>query len=278
MNHRTTSVVSGVFVLALLGACSNAGLIDEVERAAPAGSDFSKALHSEYVALAKSEEAEGDLSDARHFILKAKTAAAGKAVVADDFKARDVRGTGEEKALKAARAQLDGALKGGAAKRKPKAAAKAQGMFDCWMQESEENIQPADIARCREGFKMALADLGPAKKKKKKKKAASGSPFTVYFKFNSTDLTEDSQGALYDIMQKVRSHKPKTVQVIAHTDLSGSGKYNKALSEMRAKAVEKLLKGAGAKKINVSAMGDGNPIVDTKKPNQTNRRAVIIFK
>ena len=126
---------------------------------------------------------------------------------------------------------------------------------------------------------MALAAIGPAKKmKKKKKKVASGSPFTVYFKFDSDNLTEASEGAVFDIMQKVRSHKPKTVHIVSHADLVGTAKYNKALSEMRAITLQKLIKDAGAKKVSVSAMGDTNPIVDTKKPNQTNRRAVIIFK
>lgn len=280
MNPKLMTCFSGACVLALLAACSNAGMIRNVERSQVSEDAFAKALHGEYVALAKAEEAEGDQRDAVHFINKAKVAAEGKQVAADDFTARDVRGTSEEKALKAAHAQLTSALKGGAAKRNPKAAAKAQGMFDCWMQEAEEDIQPADIARCRDGFKVAMAALGPAKKAKKmsKRKVASGSPFTVYFKFDSTDLTDASNGAMFDIMQKIGSHKPKTVSVVAHSDQAGNSKYNKALSEMRAFALEKLLKGAGAKQVNVVAKGDSEPIVDTKKPSQTNRRAVIIFK
>ena len=280
MIAKNLIVIPGVFALALMGACSNAGLIEEVERSKPAGDEFAQALHGEYVALARSEEAEGDQRDAMHFINKAKVVATGKAVAADDFTARDVAGTGDEAALKAARSQLDDALKGGAAKRNPKAAAKAQGMFDCWMQEAEEDVQPSDIAKCRDGFKVAMAAIGPAKpaKKKKKAKVASGSPFTVYFKFNSADLTDSSHSALYDIMQKVGSHKPKTVSIVAHSDLSGASDYNKALSGLRAAALQKLLKGAGAKTITTAAMGDAEPIVNTKKPNQTNRRAVIIFK
>ena len=74
------------------------------------------------------------------------------------------------------------------------------------------------------------------------------------------------------------NNKPKTVHIISHADLAGAAKYNKALSEMRGIALQKLIKDAGAKKVSVSAMGDTNPIVNTKKPNQTNRRAVIVFK
>jgi len=280
MSSRILRWTFAASVLALFSACSNADLIREVERSKTDGDAFSKALHSEYIALAKSEEAEGDQRDALHFVNKAKTAAAGKAVAADNFKNRDIGGASDEAALKAAHTQLTNALDGGAAKRNPKAAARAQSMFDCWMQEAEEDIQPKDIARCRKGFEVAMASLGSAKqaKKKSKRKVASGSPFTVYFKFDSTDLTDASNGAMFDIMQKIRSHKPKTVSVVAHSDLAGDSKYNKALSEMRAFAVQKLLNGAGAKQVNVVAKGDSEPIVDTKKPSQTNRRAVIIFK
>jgi outer membrane protein OmpA-like peptidoglycan-associated protein len=128
--------------------------------------------------------------------------------------------------------------------------------------------------------KMAKKEMAakPKKKKKKKKRPASGTPFTVYFKLNSVDLTEKSQGDLFDIMQKVRVYKPKTVEVIAHTDLSGSPAGNLKISKERADALAKQLKSAGAKKVVAMGVGSAEPIVDTKKPNQANRRAIIIFK
>jgi OOP family OmpA-OmpF porin len=122
------------------------------------------------------------------------------------------------------------------------------------------------------------AKAAPAKKKKKKKRPASGSPFTVYFKYDSTDMTEASHGSVFDIMQKVRSHKPKRVEIIAHADRPGSDDYNMNLSQERADALAKIFKGAGAKKIKALGVGETDPIVDTDKPSQTNRRAIITFK
>jgi outer membrane protein OmpA-like peptidoglycan-associated protein len=268
--------------LGALGACtySNTALINEVEKAQLTGDTFSRSLHAEYLNLAKAEAAEGDRRDARHFAMKAKTAAAGKPVAADNVEARDIKGTKDEKSLQGARADLDKAMKLGAAKRNPRIAANAQSMYDCWIQEAEEDVQPGDIKTCRNQFKTAMTLLAAEKTKvrKKRKLPASGSPFTVYFKFDSDKLTNSSEGAIFDIMQKVGMFKPKAVQIIAHTDLSGASPYNQTLSERRAAALEKYLKGAGAKKINVSAKGDTTPIVNTKKPNQTNRRAVIVFK
>lgn len=125
---------------------------------------------------------------------------------------------------------------------------------------------------------MAKKADAPKKKKKKKKKPASGSPFTVYFKQNSSELTEKSQGAMFDIMQKVRSHKPKSVHIVAHTDLTGSAAANKKMSEKRAANLAKKMKGAGAKVVTTEAVGDTQPIVDVKGPSAANRRGIIIFK
>jgi len=116
------------------------------------------------------------------------------------------------------------------------------------------------------------------KKKKKKKKAPSGSPFTVYFKQNSAELTEKSQGSMFDIMQKVRVYKPKSVHIVAHTDLTGSAEANKKMSEKRAANLAKKMKGAGAKTVTTEAAGDTQPIVNVKGASAANRRGIIIFK
>jgi len=126
------------------------------------------------------------------------------------------------------------------------------------------------------------ASTGAAKpapaKKKKKKLPASGSPFTVYFKYDSTDMTEDSHGTIFDILQKVAIYKPGLVEIIAHADKPGTDDYNMNLSQERADALAKMFKGAGAKKLKALGVGEKEPIVDTEKPSQTNRRAIITFK
>ncbi len=268
------ALLAGAASMLILGACSNAELIKQVELTKPTGTNFDKSLHDKYVKLAKAEEKEGDLGDARHFILKAKAAAAGQSVTPDNLPQRNVTG-GDAKAIAAARPMLIKALSGSKAKKMPDVAAEAQTSFDCWVQEAEEGIQPKDIAACRKAFDVALAKLGTVKKKKST--AASGSPFTVFFKFDKTALTNESEGALFDIMQKVRVHKPKKVHIIAYTDLSGKNPYNDKLAELRAQALAKKIKGAGAKVVTTAAPGPKDPIVDTTKPNQSNRRAIIIF-
>ncbi len=114
--------------------------------------------------------------------------------------------------------------------------------------------------------------------KKKKKLPPSGSPFTVYFKQNSVEMTEKSQGAIFDIMQKVRVYKPKSVHIVTHADRTGSAAANKKMTEKRAADLAEKMKGAGAKNITTEAMGDTQPAVDVEGPSAVNRRGIIIFK
>ena len=257
----------------ILGACTSAEDVEQAASATATGSAFNKDLHKGYVGLAKAELKEGDQADAKHFALKAKEAAANKLVAPDDFKIRTISGP-EDKTLKDARVRLVSALDSAEANKKPATAAKAQTMFDCWMQEQEEGWQQNDIAACRKGFEKAMAALGP----KKTKKVASRSPYTVYFRFDKAELTERSEGALFDIMQDVRLNKPKKVIVSAYTDLSGKKGYNLKLAEKRAAMLKAKLEAGGAKNVEVLAKGAVDPLVDTQKPNQSNRRALIVFK
>jgi outer membrane protein OmpA-like peptidoglycan-associated protein len=111
----------------------------------------------------------------------------------------------------------------------------------------------------------------------KKELPPSGSPFTVYFKNNSPDMTEKSHSDFYDILTKVGTYKVEEVTVRIYSDLTGSPAYNKKLAEQRGKYFEEALKDAGAKKINIEAIGAADPVVDKKGKVDANRRAVIVF-
>ena len=64
--------------------------------------------------------------------------------------------------LTEARARLTAALDASGRSKAPKHAAHAQVMFDCWVEEQEENIQPEDIAACRDAFFIAIAAVEEA--------------------------------------------------------------------------------------------------------------------
>ena len=255
-----------------LGACSSARMVDEAASAKPAGSAFNQNLQKEYVALAKSELDQGDRRDAEHYAMKALSASKGNSVTPDTVAARDL-GSADTKALNDARTRLTAALAGSEAAKKPADAAKAQSMFDCWLEQQEEGWQQADIDACHKGFDTAMAALAP-----EKMAAKPAEPQTVYFKFDSDELIPKSQGELADLIREVKLAKPKAVQIISYTDLSGDKAYNAKLAAMRGKSIEEKLKDAGAQVIKVDARGPVEPVIDTEKPNQQNRRAVIIMQ
>ena len=138
------------------------------------------------------------------------------------------------------------------------------------------------------GFLGACASMEEGMKGEKKAEAKpaaakpklppSGSPFTVYFKNNSVDLTEKSHGDLFDILQKVGTYKVKEVSISVYSDMTGSAAYNKKLAEKRGKKLEEEFKEAGAKKVDVNAVGAADPVVERKGKVDANRRAVISFK
>jgi outer membrane protein OmpA-like peptidoglycan-associated protein len=122
------------------------------------------------------------------------------------------------------------------------------------------------------------AEAKPAAKPAEKKKLPpSGSPFTVYFKNNSVDLTEKSHSDFYDILTKVGTYKVQEVNVRVYSDLTGSQAYNKKLAEKRGEWLKDAIKDAGAKKINIEPVGAADPLIDKKGKVDANRRAVIVF-
>ena len=146
--------------LAMLTACSAID-IDKTRMMASKGTPFQKALHKEYAELAFLEDDEGDSEDAIYFNNKAMMSAAGNKV--DPQKIKECKLPGDSKwELDAARRALIAELLSGGKEKMPAKAARAQAMFDYWMQEKEENDQPKDIARCRSAFDQALKDLGNA--------------------------------------------------------------------------------------------------------------------
>ena len=264
-------VACAVGALFILGACSSSREVSEAAALTPTGSGFSQNLHKDYVALAESELKQGDRGSATHYASKAKQAASGQAVAPDEVASRSIDPP-VSTTLSDARTRLVTALGSPEATKKPEAAAKAQTMFDCWMEQQEEGWQYDDIAACRKGFDTAMLTLAPEKVAEKTPERQ-----VVHFKFDSTELTEQSHAQMADLVREVQLAKPKSVQILSYTDLSGDKIYNAKLAAMRGKSIEDKLKDAGAEVINVDARGAVDPVVDTPKPNEQNRRAVIIF-
>ncbi len=275
--------------LLMLSGCSQFVDTDSVSMMAPKGSAFQNALHKEYVALALAEKQEDDGDDAVYFINKAKSAAMGESVGPQPLEERGLPESAKGDLAKA-RLQLVNKLWKGATEVTPAAAARAQAMFDCWMQEQEENNQPAHIAACRTEYEKAYALLGtpapkvskPAMEKPAKQMVKLPFPYHVYFATDSADLDGAAMTVVKQAFADFNLHKPTTVELSGHADTVGNAKYNEGLARHRAIAVRNELIKLGMLRETVvrTSFGENQPAVKT--PDNTeeefNRVVKITFK
>jgi OmpA-OmpF porin, OOP family len=227
------------------------------EAAEPKGSEFNRRLYEGYLALAAAEREEYDWADSGAFSKKALAAAEDQDVTPDSLYDRKLPADARDE-LSAARKDLIDLLQKGARNKAPGSAAEAQVSFDCWMQEQEENRQPADIATCRERFQAALAQFKTAKQ------SPSVGSHIVYFKTGSADFGKAQLEKLMKAAALAKGNSAK-VLVSGHADSAGSSAKNDALSEARAKAVADLLISAGVKaeRIEAEHYGAARPAVET---------------
>lgn len=127
-----------------LGACesrNSAGTLAASDESAP----ILEQLHQQYSELALRERSEGNPVSARHFERKATMAAAGTAVAPDapmDAPSRELH--------------LRLSASSAAAESMPAAAARAQVMYDCWLEEYVQAVDPDEIAACMQAFERAM--------------------------------------------------------------------------------------------------------------------------
>jgi outer membrane protein OmpA-like peptidoglycan-associated protein len=89
--------------------------------------------------------------------------------------------------------------------------------------------------------------------------------FTLSFRFDSEELTEDGKQLLPAVLQSVKSYPAPEVVVIGHTDTTGTPQSNAELGLRRANAVRALLVQAGLNPaaIDVRSHGEGELLVPT---------------
>ncbi len=279
--------VTCAMVLPFLAACSSID-INATRAMKSVGSEFQQSLHFQYAELAFAEDKEGDAEDAVHFNEKAMAAARGEAVLPQAISERKIPAHAL-KDLTAARARLSDALGSRGASLDPKNMARAQAMFDCWLQEQEEDNQPDDVKACRTGYetamgfvekeiKAAMAKPAPAPMKM----ADLPKPLTVYFGFDSFEVDDASMAAIKSAVKAALDAKVTKVIVTGHADRAGSDAYNDGLSRARATAVGNALMIAGIPRpaVEKAASGEMKPDVKTAdgKKEPLNRRVVVTFQ
>ncbi|GAB6054643.1 OmpA family protein [Magnetospira thiophila] len=269
-------VILPVTAMAFMAACASNWDIDGT-KAMKGGTEFADALKMEYANLADAERAEDDWSDSAYFNNKGRAAASGADVQPQMI---PERGLPDDKVgeLTTARVDLMSALPAGKTSA-PAAAARAQAMFDCWMQEQEENFQPEDIAACRDGFYAAMKDLEP-KPMPMAEPAPMAQPktFIVYFGFNKANVDTTGMSIVDKIVSYFKEINAASVDISGHTDTMGPSSYNNMLAQKRADNVAAALNGKVKGGVIINAYGESKLAVQTKDEvmEGANRRVEVV--
>ncbi|MCO6383196.1 MAG: OmpA family protein [Vannielia sp.] len=106
-------------------------------------------------------------------------------------------------------------------------------------------------------------------------------PQDILFATDSTALNATLQDDLYTLARSLNDYPNTTVQVVGHTDNTGSAAYNQDLSERRALAVRSVLLNGGVSSGRVQAFGRGEsqPIASNQSTSgrAQNRRVEIVI-
>lgn len=106
--------------------------------------------------------------------------------------------------------------------------------------------------------------------------------FTLFFRFESDELTDQSQALIPKVLAAVKEHAVQDVVVIGHTDTMGTQPANYALGLKRALMVRNLLVVAGldGATIDVTSVGELDLLVKTadETPEPRNRRVDITVR
>ncbi|MBW0144173.1 OmpA family protein [Sphingomicrobium clamense] len=104
-------------------------------------------------------------------------------------------------------------------------------------------------------------------------------PSGITFAFDSYAVQPEFQGTLNEIASTLNAYESTYIDVMGHTDSTGSDAYNQTLSERRAQAVANYLTAQGVNRARIATQGYGesSPIADnsTEAGRQQNRRVEI---
>ena len=111
------------------------------------------------------------------------------------------------------------------------------------------------------------------------KKAVS---YLLFFQAGSTNLTQESEKMLKEALRTIEERSPCMVDIIGHTDTTGSSSLNQKVSLKRAKYIKSIIEKKHIKVLSLSAKGYGEEDLQVKTPDNTanakNRNVEIFIK
>lgn len=262
------------------------------------GNAFTQKLASEYTNFVNQElDSYKDHADSLHFSRKGLSAARGDMVMPEPVSDWNIL-PGHASELMDARSRLVTVFAYGAREMQPDLSAFAQARFDCWIEEQEENFQQDAISACKSQFMDALAQLEaamPAPPPPAPEPVAQpfdvdpsepmkieNAKYIVFFDFDESTLNAGANSILDAAAEEAKGRSLTTINLVGHTDTSGSRAYNQKLSMKRASVVRDAMvaRGVDANLLRVNHRGEEELMVDTadgvREP--ANRRTEITFQ
>jgi outer membrane protein OmpA-like peptidoglycan-associated protein len=107
-------------------------------------------------------------------------------------------------------------------------------------------------------------------------------PGNITFNTDSAELQSNFYNVLNSVTLVLKQYDKTIIEIAGHTDNTGSGTYNQALSERRANSVAQYLESQGVDSQRVMAVGagEGHPIAPNNAPEgrQANRRVELTLE
>jgi OOP family OmpA-OmpF porin len=293
--NKLKGLALSLLAVCMLSACSYESFseVEALNNAQPVGSPFTQRLAMEYRDFSNNELQEMfDYPDALHFARKGLATAEGEAVLPEPVSDWNLSPNHVEE-LGTARGRLMNVLDLGAREVMPDQAAVAQSRYDCWIEQQEENWQQDDISTCKTDFYAALdalenqlqtvaAPAQPLTVEPSQPMELKNALYLVFFDFDKALVTTEGQSIIDAVVNELNSRNDVAyLEVIGHTDTSGSNSYNDRLAMRRANAVMDALvsRGVDPAMIRIESSGESDPIVQTadgiREP--ANRRVSISF-
>jgi OmpA-OmpF porin, OOP family len=283
--------ILGILILAACSGADSSSTVEALNKAQAVGSPFTKVLHAQYRDFSNVLQSDSDYADAVHFARKGLAAASGVVVmpeVLDDWDLSE-RHLVE---MTQARASLVDALENGGRELASDKAGIAQAAFDCWCEQQEEEW--GKEVPCKSQFYAALKALQDALAIRPQEEVTpvvqapepvpvQQAMFVVFFDWDKSNISAGANDVLDAVAQEIKSRKDvHGINIVGHTDSSGTEKYNDKLSMRRATAVKKGLtaRGIPVSILNIEGRGEHDLLVKTadgvREP--ANRRAQVTLE
>jgi OOP family OmpA-OmpF porin len=252
----------------LLSACTTHYIDDQlnpIQQDPGTGSAYAKALHREYIGLARTFQQHQFRSEALFWGNKSARAGTGQEVAWENV---DTQGLPPDMLAQAKTNEnrLKAVIAGGAKTSDPDDLAVAQVSFDCMIRDWCPPIYKDILEGCKQRFEAAMAKL-------EKKPAVAEAPakdFWIYFDFNKYNIRADAARVLDAVAGAIKQLGSTKVMLIGHTDTVGSAAYNQTLSEKRAASAKTYLVQHGISAGEMTTVGKGK--TDLRVPTPDNVR------